>query len=219
MISFGSRPMSAQRAASTSRLLRELLGWTADEVPVLGVARGDRQCALLAAAADADRRVRALRALGLVAGVLELVVLAVEVGGLLAQQAGQHLAGFLEPVEALLDGAQLDAVGARLLLVPAGADPELEASVGDDVERGGHVGQYRRVAVVDAGDQGAQAQSSWWPAPVRSASSSPPGRARCCRRRSGRSGRRSIRTRRRRCRRRPARRPACRPRWCLAVRF
>ena len=36
--------------------------------------------------------------------------------------------------------------------------PELEAPVGDDVERGGHIGQHRGVAVVDAGDQGAQPQ-------------------------------------------------------------
>src|SRR5271155_3863065 len=109
----------------------EHVGWTADEVPVLGVACGDLQGAFFSAAADADRRMRALRALRLVAGSLELVILAVEVGGLLAQQAGQHLTRFLEPVEAFPDGAQLDAVGTRLFLVPPGADSELESSVGD----------------------------------------------------------------------------------------
>ena len=62
-------------------LAGELLRRAADEVPVLGVLGRDAQGALLAAAADADRRVRALRALGLVAGALELVVRAVEVGG------------------------------------------------------------------------------------------------------------------------------------------
>ena len=117
-----------------------------------------RQRALLAAAADADRRVRLLRALRLVAGVLELVVLAVEGRGLLGEQAGQHLAGLLEAVEALLDAAELDAVGAGLLLVPAGADAELEPAVGDDVERRGHVGQHGGMPVVDAGDQHADAQ-------------------------------------------------------------
>ena len=59
---------------------------------------------------------------------------------------------------ALLDAAQLDAVGAGLLLVPAGADAELQSPAGDDVQRGGHVGQHRGMAVVDSGDQGAQAQ-------------------------------------------------------------
>ena len=100
----------------------------------------------------------ALHALGLVAGALELVVLAVEVGGLLAEQADQHRTRFLEPIEPFPKAAQLDAIGARLLLIPAGADPQLESSVRDDVERGGHVGQQGGVAVVDPGDQGAQSQ-------------------------------------------------------------
>ena len=112
-----------------------------------------RQGALLAAAADADRRVRLLRALRLVARVLELVVLAVEVVDLLGQQTDQHLAGLLEAVEALPDGAEFDAVRAGLLFVPARADAELEPAVGDDVERRSHVGQHGGMAVVDAGDQ------------------------------------------------------------------
>jgi len=90
---------------------------------VLRVTGGDPQRALLSAAADADRRVWALRALGLVTCVLELVVRAVEVSGLFAQQAGQYLTGFLEPVEPFLEGAQLDAISARLLLVPAAPMP------------------------------------------------------------------------------------------------
>src|SRR6476646_1469612 len=103
-------------------LAGELLGRAADEVPVLGILRGDAQRALLTAAADADRRVRLLRAFRLVAGVLELIELAVEGRRVLAQQAGEHLAGFLEAIEALLDAAELDAVGSGFLLVPAGAD-------------------------------------------------------------------------------------------------
>ncbi len=74
--------------------------------------------------------------LRLVAGVLELVELAVERRRLLAQQAFENLAGLLEAVEALLDRTQFDAVGAGLLLVPAGADTEFQAAVGDDVECG-----------------------------------------------------------------------------------
>src|SRR3954452_23666584 len=42
-------------------LAGELLGRTANEVPVLSILRGDAQRALLAAAADADRRVRLFR--------------------------------------------------------------------------------------------------------------------------------------------------------------
>ena len=86
---------------------------------------------------------------------VELVVLAVERRGLLGQQAGQHLTGLLEAVEPLLDGAEFDAVGAGFLFVPARADAELEAAVGDDVECRGHVGEHRGMAVVDPGDQDA----------------------------------------------------------------
>ena len=102
---------------------------------------------------------RTLRPLGLVAGVFELVVRAVEVGGRFTEQAGQHLAGLLEPIEALRDAAQLDAVSAGLLLVPAGPYPQLQSAVGDDVKCGSHIGQHRGMAVVDSGDQGAQPQS------------------------------------------------------------
>src|SRR6516162_4210103 len=121
------RAMCGQHVA----LAREQVRRTAGEVPVLGVPSGDAQCPLFAAAADTDRRMRPLRALGLVAGSLEVVVLALEVGGLLAEQADQHLTGFFEPVEAFLDGAQLDAVGARLLLVPPPADPQPQPPIGN----------------------------------------------------------------------------------------
>ena len=54
----------------------------------------------------------------------------------------------VEGVEALGEGrVEVDAVGLRLLLVPARADAELEPAAGDDVEGGGHVGEHRRVAV------------------------------------------------------------------------
>ena len=137
-------------------LTGELFGRAADEVPVLGVLRGRAQRALLAAAADADRRVRLLHPLRLAPGVGEPVVLALERRGLLRQQPDEDFAGFLEPVAALLDRTELHAVRARFLFVPAGADADLQPSAGDDVERRGHVRQQRGVSVVDAADQGAQ---------------------------------------------------------------
>ena len=138
--------------------MRELLRRSADEVPVVGVSRRQRQGSLLAAAADADRRVRLLRPLRLVAGVLELVVLAVESRRLLAQQACQHLARFLEAVEALLDRAELDSVGTGFLFVPACADTEFEPAVRDDVQGRSHIRQHGGMAVVDAGDEHADAE-------------------------------------------------------------
>src|SRR4029453_19190545 len=106
-----------------------------DEVPVVGIAGGERQGALLAAATDADRRMRFLRALRLFAGVLELVVLAVERRGVVAQQTGEHLTRFLEAIEALLDRAEFDSVRTGFLFVPARSDAELEPAVRDDVQR------------------------------------------------------------------------------------
>jgi len=103
-------------------------------------------------------RVRLLRALRVVARILELVVLPVERGGLLRQQANQHFAVFFESVTALSRGAEFDAVGTGLLLVPARADAQFEPAVGDDVQGRGHVGEHRGMPVVDAGDQRAQPQ-------------------------------------------------------------
>ena len=80
-------------------------------------------------------------------------VAAVVVEGRLGQQADDRLDAFAEAVEAFTQGRQVDAVGAALLLVPAGADAELEPAVGDHVDAGRHVGQHRRVAVHEAGDQ------------------------------------------------------------------
>src|SRR5437899_5832630 len=85
----------------------------AAEVPVLGESGGGTQRALLARAADADRRVRFLDRLGLAARVGGRVVLAGEVGPFLGQQVDDCLAGFLEPVAALLPAAPFAAVRGR----------------------------------------------------------------------------------------------------------
>jgi hypothetical protein len=116
-------------------LARELLGRASDEVPVLREPGSGAQRAPLAAAPDDDRRVRLLYRLGLAARAGELVVLAREICRLLAQEADNDLARFLEPVAALGRAAQLDAVGARLFLIPPGADAELE-SAGSSLEPG-----------------------------------------------------------------------------------
>jgi len=82
---------------------------------------------------------RALWSLGFVVRVLELVVGAVEGGVFLAEQRDQYLNGLLEAIQALLDGAELDAAGAGLLDIAAGADSEFESPVGDDVQYGSHI--------------------------------------------------------------------------------
>jgi hypothetical protein len=135
----------------------ELLGSTADEVPVLRKARRRAQRPLLARSADAQGRVRALHRLGLVARIRELVVLSVERGRLLREQSHDHFAGLFETVAALTRRPECDAVGPRLLLVPPGA--EFEPALGDDVEGGGHVRQDRGVTIVDAGHERSESQA------------------------------------------------------------
>ena len=96
--------------------------------------------------------------LRLVARVLELVELAVERRGVLAQQPGEHLTGFLEAIEPFFDAAEFDAICPGLFFVPPGADTQLEPAVGNDVQRRGHIGQHRGMAVVDSGDKRADPQ-------------------------------------------------------------
>ncbi|SKT11968.1 Uncharacterised protein [Mycobacteroides abscessus subsp. abscessus] len=136
----------------------KFFGRPAHEVPMLGVPGGDAQCSFLPAAADADRRMWLLWPLRLVTSILELVELAVEVRRLPAEQSGEHLTGLFESVETLLDTAQLDPVGAGLLLVPACADAEFQTPTGNDVQRRGHVGQHRRVPVMDTRHQHSDTQ-------------------------------------------------------------
>src|SRR5690606_775429 len=52
-----------------------------------------------------------------------------------------------------------DAVRVALGLEPPGAEAELEAAVADDVDRGGHVRQHRRVPVDHAGHLDADADA------------------------------------------------------------
>src|ERR1700684_3901737 len=109
-------------------LAGELLRRPPDEVPGLGKPGGGAQRSPLPAAPDDDRRVRLLHPVWLTPRAGELVVLAGEIRRLSLQQADDALARSLDPVAALSRAAQLDAVGAGLFLIPAGADAQLEAA-------------------------------------------------------------------------------------------
>ena len=135
--------MGVEHAAQADELVHR----AAEVVPVLGQAGDGAQRALLAAAADADRRVRRLHGLGLAVAAVDGEVLALVAESGLGQQADDHVAGLVEPVHALAHRQQVDAVGVGLVLVPPGAEPQLEPTARHDVDRRGHVGQHRRVAV------------------------------------------------------------------------
>ncbi len=103
--------------------LEPLLRAFCDGVPLLRPARHRAQCALLAAAADGDRRMRPLHRLRLAPGVGELDVLPGERGRGLAQQADDSLDALVEPVEPLAERRQVDPVGVALHLVHAAPRP------------------------------------------------------------------------------------------------
>ena len=124
-----------------------------DVVPVLGDASDRPERPLLPAAADADRRVGRLDALGLAVGLVEGVVGAGIGRPLLGQERDDDVARLVEAVHAVTDAEEVDPVGVRLVGVPPGAEAQLEAAVRDLIERGGHVGEDRGVPVRHAGHE------------------------------------------------------------------
>ena len=200
-------------AAQHLELVDDVLGRAARVVPVLGEAGDAPQRAALAEAADADRRVRALDRLGLAAGVLQRVVLPGEVRRGVGQQPDDDLERLVEAVEALLQRRQVDAVGRALLLVPTGAEAELEAALRHDVDRGGHVREHRRVAVHVAGDEHSHPHPLGRLGQRGERGPALRGRGRSSPRRSDRSGRTARPTPRS-----PSGRPPSRPRGCPATR-
>ena len=197
MISAGSRPTSAQWRCRTSRLWAKSATvpptkfqccayWPWSEA---SVAPRCRRCRSAGAAAGRPWA-RSARRVSVVVPAAKVVV-SCESSPTSTWQASskRSLRSRRRP--------ELDPVGARLLLVPAGADRRA---------RGGRPRRCRGWRPCWPGSPGAgsgcrsparPAAGAWWPGPAPSASPSPRGTGRSCRpRRSGRSGRRSSPTRR-----------------------
>ena len=111
---------------------------------------------------------RLLDGLRVAHGVGELHEASLHGGPLVGQQADDRFEPFVERVEAVGEGrVDVDAVGVGLFLVPPRAEAELEAAVAHDVERRGHVGEHRGMAVRHAGDEHADAAAGAWPGRAR----------------------------------------------------
>ena len=93
-----------------------------------------------------------LDALRLVDRAVDPVVLAGERGVRLGPHGPDDLERLLQHAETLGDLRERVPVRVELVLVPARADPEVEAAVAEHVHRGGHFGEQGRVAVAVAGD-------------------------------------------------------------------
>ena len=72
------------------------------------------------------------------------------------EHPGDDLEVVAQRAEPLADRREAVAVGPPLLLLPAGADPELEPAAGDDVDRRRHLGREGRVAEPGADDHVAE---------------------------------------------------------------
>src|SRR5574337_786506 len=82
-----------------------------------------------------------------------------ECRALFGPHAPADLQRLVELPKARADGGELVAVSAVFLLVPTGAEAALEPAVADMVQAGGHLRDQRRMPVVVAGDQGAEADA------------------------------------------------------------
>ena len=134
------------------------------------------------------------------------------------EQQDERLDALVEAVEALLERRERDAVRVALLLVPPRADAEVEAAVGDDVDRSRPCSRAPRDGGRSSRSPGSRCGCGGWPAPSPRASSTPRGTDRPSPRRSDRSGRSSTPTRTASMSSAAARRRASRPRSCVAVR-
>src|SRR5205809_7871154 len=103
-------------------------------MPGIGPASDDREHELLAAGADPDWRMRLLHRARVVAGVLELVVPALEARLVCRHQQSHDLDGFVQTLGALLDRGKGDAQFLVLRLVPGRPHTDLEPAIGDVID-------------------------------------------------------------------------------------
>ena len=122
-----------------------------EEIAGVRVLRDQAQCLPLAAAADEDRDVAAKRP-GVVQHVLDPVVEALKARRLLREHRARDLQCLPEPLEALLQRREVEAVRAVLVLEPGRAERVDRAAARDHVERGRDLRVQRRVAVGDPAD-------------------------------------------------------------------
>ena len=113
---------------------------------------------LRAAAADDQRRVGFLYGHGGNLQLVDLVELALEARPLAPQERLQHGDGFLQPSDAHPHRVEGDAGQVVLVLEPPGPDAQLDAAVGEDVDRADRHGQDDRVAEVVVEDEPADLQ-------------------------------------------------------------
>ena len=125
-------------------------------VVLVGELRGEPDGAGLRAAADDERRVRALHRLGQGIDRHQPVVLALEGERAVGPGSAHDGELLLEHVHARPDRREAEAVGLVLALVPAGSEAELDAAIRDVVDRRHVLGEHGRVPERRGRDEHAQ---------------------------------------------------------------
>src|SRR5450631_794899 len=132
------------------------------EVGVVRVLRRDAQGLLLAASGNPDRYAvqvgpglrRPLKWPGRADRPVDLIMLALQRGRSGGPHVAEDLNPFLKRPEPLPSGGEVpatDAIGTPLVLIPTGADAHLQATLRDDVDRCGDLGQAGGIAITHAG--------------------------------------------------------------------
>ena len=121
-------------------------------VPAVGILGRGADGALLPLPADPDGQAL-LERLGIAPRVVELEVVALEVGDGLVEERAENLHRLLEMILADPDALEGNAEALVLVLVPARPDPEIAAAVGEMIDGAHGLGEHPGVAVVDADDE------------------------------------------------------------------
>src|SRR6266700_8147886 len=90
---------------------------------------------------------------GLVDGAAHLVVFALEDCFFLSPHGQEHLHRLTKTPQAVSRIRKVVAIGAILLLVPAGSDAKGEPSMREHIDCAGHFGEQSRIAIAVAGDR------------------------------------------------------------------
>ena len=119
----------------------------AEAVPHVRVARHNAQGHLLPAGPNQNRRVGLLNRFGLKGRVVQMVMPARKFCPLPGPELFNQGDGLVQADQPLPGGGKGNVICLVLQRKPAAANPENQPSVADDIHRGRHFGQDRRVAI------------------------------------------------------------------------
>jgi hypothetical protein len=141
--------------AQVVEMRAQLLGGLGTGVPAI-TERDRATISGRAVVADPQRRMRLLHRLGGQAHILNAIKLTLKTGLVLEPERFEHLQHFIRPVAAFL---KRDAEGSKFFAPPPHADPADEATIGEGINGGEHLGHHHWIAVPENKHGGANPRS------------------------------------------------------------